>query len=364
MQKQLAQIPGETSVQFLDEGAANVVYFIHVPADAKKPPEEQLDSLLDGDVPMLDASITSTPSTSYLKEPTNPFKGKLLRLRKMIPSTIPPEVCFARFEEYIKPLFPKEDLVEQELVRLPPHLTSSCNSLLQIMEKTGKRKEKRHNVYHFENDEFGLLITDMTPTIDGEIMISFKPKWLAQSPSAPKKAVRCRTCALKKMRDFERLSRGKKPEAGGFCPLDLMSSDESVVEQVTDLIAPHQPKWLQQRILRFLLDSPILPLMKRLQQKFDNQGIFQMDEITPEFLTAMTLRDCSLFIKIPPPGAGQIEARLGDLDLKQPTGDKLKYWKEIEAQLIREGWYEKPLTELFGKYAPEYPAEGGSCLFE
>jgi inositol-pentakisphosphate 2-kinase len=32
-----------------------------------------------------------------------------------------------------------------------------------------------------------------------------------------------------------------------------------------------------------------------------------------------------------------IEARLGDLDFKQP--EKLGRWKDVERQLIDEGWY-------------------------
>lgn len=49
----------------------------------------------------------------------------------------------------------------------------------------------------------------------------------------------------------------------------------------------------------------------------------------------MTLRDCTLFVRAGEDGV--IEARLGDLDFKQP--EKLKRWKEAERQLIDEGWY-------------------------
>lgn len=34
-----------------------------------------------------------------------------------------------------------------------------------------------------------------------------------------------------------------------------------------------------------------------------------------------------------------IEARLGDLDLKSPDGDKMQYWRDTEMSLITEGWY-------------------------
>ncbi len=38
-------------------------------------------------------------------------------------------------------------------------------------------------------------------------------------------------------------------------------------------------------------------------------------------------------------GKGTIEARLGDLDLKSPTGIKVEYWRNLEEQLIDGGWY-------------------------
>jgi len=52
---------------------------------------------------------------------------------------------------------------------------------------------------------------------------------------------------------------------------------------------------------------------------------------------AMTLRDCTLFMKIPRDGEGEIGMRLGDLDLK--SASKIPYWKSLERQLIDEGWY-------------------------
>lgn len=34
-----------------------------------------------------------------------------------------------------------------------------------------------------------------------------------------------------------------------------------------------------------------------------------------------------------------IEARLGDLDLKTSSGKKAEYWRSLEKRLIDEGWY-------------------------
>ena len=38
-------------------------------------------------------------------------------------------------------------------------------------------------------------------------------------------------------------------------------------------------------------------------------------------------------------GGRKIEARLGDLDLKTSSGKKAEYWRNLERQLIDEGWY-------------------------
>lgn len=50
------------------------------------------------------------------------------------------------------------------------------------------------------------------------------------------------------------------------------------------------------------------------------------------------MADCEV-PKIPVNGGGEIEARLGDLDLKSGMGGKEEYWKGLERGLIDEGWY-------------------------
>lgn len=57
----------------------------------------------------------------------------------------------------------------------------------------------------------------------------------------------------------------------------------------------------------------------------------------------MTLRDCTVFLRFSADGdwsgdEGEVEARLGDLDLKSP--DKAGYWEETERGLVEGGWYE------------------------
>lgn len=58
----------------------------------------------------------------------------------------------------------------------------------------------------------------------------------------------------------------------------------------------------------------------------------------------MTLRDCSVYVRLPLDENEEIEARIGDLDVKSP--DKGEKWKEQERELIEGGWYrgQEPLT--------------------
>lgn len=78
----------------------------------------------------------------------------------------------------------------------------------------------------------------------------------------------------------------------------------------------------------------------------DPNGILKANVISSDLLAAMTLRDCTLYLKV---GQSSIDARLGDLDLKTGKG-KAEYWRDLERRLIDEGWYtatenEKPVGQ-------------------
>jgi inositol-pentakisphosphate 2-kinase len=68
----------------------------------------------------------------------------------------------------------------------------------------------------------------------------------------------------------------------------------------------------------------------------DPRGVRRISTLVQEsdLCKAMTLRDCTLFLKRSGKG---VDARLGDLDLKQP--ERLSRWKSTEESLITEGWY-------------------------
>ena len=297
----IPEVPPQGSLQYLAEGAANIVYRLIIPPSS----------------PSIAAEIT--PEEEHDSEPTTPppseidalrydpiFKGKLLRLRKGLASTVSNEESFKRFQDGIRPLFPAENLVEQALLRLPSRLIADCNWQLHEDERSGSRPRKRCGVYLAEDEPYGTLITDMSPDRDaGEVLVEFKPKWLAQSASAPPGSTRCRTCALRHMKASQQ-RRGIEDASTSFCPLDLVSRDRSRVERaVTAICLPlekSEPQMYKQgirsRLVDFLYDNPILQRLEQLQLELDKVGILEADVTSRDFLTAMTLRDCTMFIKV------------------------------------------------------------------
>jgi inositol-pentakisphosphate 2-kinase len=85
--------------------------------------------------------------------------------------------------------------------------------------------------------------------------------------------------------------------------------------------------------------SPLLAQLKRLQVDLDKNGVFASNPEDKDFLTAMTLRDCSVFlhISLKTNSATPITARISDLDLKSPT--RVEHWRTIERSLVDGGWY-------------------------
>lgn len=130
-------------------------------------------------------------------------------------------------------------------------------------------------------------------------------------------------------------------------------------------------------LTNFFRTSPIIPLMKQLQSRFGSRGVFtsatlqlmgENDTLPSEeelrragmatgekyesivadeddIWTAMTLRDCSLFLKVwvrKRRGRGmeaKIDCKVGDLDLKGGEGGRAVYWRDVERRLRMGEWY-------------------------
>ena len=311
---------------YLAEGAANVVYRIR---------SLPLDPSTSADLSFESYGPNTPPPTELEPLHMDPrLEGNLVRLRKNTSSTTPVAESQNHFENVIKPLFPSENLVQQTLFQPSKNLLKDCNARLREMEFNGARPPKRHNFYLAEDDMYGMLVTDMSCNDDSSKFFEFKPKWLTQSPSAPPESKRCRTCALRAMK------RGSKP---GLCPLNLMDKDRITIAVCRIMGLDHHrlqvysgsDRDMLGRIRDFLLKDPLLRRLRQLQMDKDPKGVLKANIISQDLLAAMTLRDCTLYLKVSP---SSIDARLGDLDLKTGKG-KAEYWRGLEKQLIEGGWY-------------------------
>jgi inositol-pentakisphosphate 2-kinase len=278
-------------IKYLNEGGANFVFSI-LPAGSELP---------------------------------KPLRNRLLRLRKDLPHVQATTEQVSSFNGNFRTLFPPDCLVQPELVRLNGNITAVLNKALDTLNRPSRRRED----WLPEDEQFGLLVTDMMPAA-GKAMLEMKPKWLLQSPSAPSNAKRCRTCALR----AQRAADGKRTatDAQESCPFDLVS------EKVEDRRRAASNITREPALADFLVEGaqPLFAILRDQQRFLDPRGVLRVtgaDGIY-DLCRAMTLRDCTLFVR---GGVAGIEARLGDLDFKQP--EKLGRWKDVERKLIDDGWY-------------------------
>jgi inositol-pentakisphosphate 2-kinase len=286
------------TLEYLAEGTANVVYRIVAPPPS---PSTAADLNFESDGSSHDVPLPSEIPALRL-DPR--LEGRLVRLRKDLPSTVPVIESQTYLENLIVPLFTSRFnrgfLVQQILFRPSRDLIRECNAKLREMEAEGSRSRKRHYVYLVEDEDYGTLVTDMSAgTDDYYACVEFKPKWLAQSPSAPAGSKRCRTCALWAMK-----STTEENSKSSFCPLNLISGDKVKVTKAVSIITstPKHSDTLTEparaALVDFLYNSPLLNLLKKLQIEKDPLGVLRADLLDQDFLTAMTLRDCTLFLKV------------------------------------------------------------------
>lgn len=103
---------------------------------------------------------------------------------------------------------------------------------------------------------------------------------------------------------------------------------------------------------KWLRGNKLLPHLHNAQVFNDRNGVLEPKDQFKLGL-AMTLRDCTCYVRLSRRGSGteEVEARLGDLDLKDQT-TKLDYWKKMELELRDKRYY-------FGK---EEPQQKTDCL--
>ncbi|RAL16125.1 inositol-pentakisphosphate 2-kinase [Aspergillus homomorphus CBS 101889] len=324
----MLELPAGAHLIYLAEGGANVIYRILVSSGNSTGQNHK-------DMPVTVSSGPASDATDGYSIPVG-LKGKLLRLRKETSSGIPYQEIARNFDRCIRPLFKPEELVDQELVCLPRGLIQLCNEQLLAAERSGQRPKRRQGVYLSAAEPFGLLITDMTTFgSPGTTLSELKPKWLVQSPSAPASSRRCRTCALRDMKNHKARKIGNAEETS-FCPLDLVTDRFENVLRATKFIKGCKDP---ARLAKVLYRNSTMQRLLTHQKSMRDVGLHGPSATSIEKSLGMTLRDCTMFIRIPKDETGRIEVRLGDLDLKTGAGGKAKYWLDLEHRLIDEGWY-------------------------
>lgn len=261
------------------------------------------------------------------------------------------------YHSVIKPVL-NDHTVHQELVILrKSSIISECNKLLQSINH--QRKEKFRGSFVGQSD-WGLLLEDMRPegkvishsrstkliNPDPEecVLIEFKPKWLCQSPSAPKHAIRCRQCAM----EFQNFIRDPAPNKGlpedKPCPLALGSKAPSQVSSPFR-IAPQLAHEANSRehfieVLRNTANHKAITDLRAQQIILDRDGPLNATQSDLRFVLAMTLRDCTCFVQISRrPGSNEpLRLRLGDFDWKDPKV-KFERWRSAEEDLVKGGFY-------------------------
>lgn len=264
----------------------------------------------------------------------------------------------------IKPLFEQEDLVQHQLVRLGGEaIVSRLNDVLEKEDATRRADFRGSRV---AMAEYGMLVEDMrqskspslsflilpllTITTTGnpnDLTFEFKPKWLAQSPNAPSSATRCRNCAREASKYHTNPT--KRRPASILCPLDFLicSANPPILTKILTHLSslytppPPQPPPSHQhtRLSHWLQTNAVLPRLRTAQLTNDARGPLNADAHDARFQLAMTLRDCTCFVRIPADASAPVEAKLADLD-KKNWAAKLGYWQATERRLIEGGYYE------------------------
>ncbi|TDZ68198.1 Inositol-pentakisphosphate 2-kinase [Colletotrichum trifolii] len=96
-------------------------------------------------------------------------------------------------------------------------------------------------------------------------------------------------------------------------------------------------------LYNILKEKPTLVRLRDVQMLLDKKGPLEASRTDDKFCMAMTLRDCSLFVRYREDSQGRVdaktlEAKLADLDKKNAAW-KFDEWVKKERDLIEGGWY-------------------------
>ncbi|GAW11142.1 hypothetical protein ANO14919_004840 [Xylariales sp. No.14919] len=263
------------------------------------------------------------------KDPTAPkgrFEGTLLRVPKATLGVTPCDYKTLQdfHESQVEDRVGRQHLVPQFLIRISA-------------EVAGILHKKRNKTDESEiRAGYAMLIQDMSVS-PGYSVLEFKPKWLAQSPIAPSDSRRCRTCAREAFRNNQKHAKGEAVTMP-LCPLGLVHENPAVVVGTVKRLAPEWTELDQKRLSDAFERSGILKKLRELQTKGDPDRALLDNPSDPGFGLAMTLRDCSCYVRMPTDVNIGVEIKLADVD-KKNWEEKQTYWQESHWNLVNNGWY-------------------------
>ncbi|KAI0902236.1 hypothetical protein F4806DRAFT_490708 [Annulohypoxylon nitens] len=288
------------------------------------------------------------------KVPTGFFRGTLLRVPKATPDVVPCDYeTLQDFQEkFVDVHVGREYIVPQILVSISQATATALNK-----KRDGAEKIKGDKCLILPG--LAMLVEDMGPSPDYKTL-EFKPKWLAQSPMAPKDATRCRTCAREALRIGKLRKKGIR-EPAPVCPLGLLHENPAVVMSTLERLAP---SWTEQDLMRLakaFRKSGVLERLRDLQEEGDTGDALFTRPFDARFGLSMTLRDCSCFVRVPIDPDKPVTIKLADVD-KKNWRQKQSYWQRRHNDLVDDGWYheaEKPPVETACVLRLDYCLERG-----
>ncbi|KAF2469319.1 uncharacterized protein BDR25DRAFT_183659, partial [Lindgomyces ingoldianus] len=357
-----SELDNSVTVRYLAEGAANVVFSL-IPYDQYAPSSNELPF------------VFCAPGT-YTVCPRSDLISKVLRVSKKGEKLLSCDIIKQGFENQIRPHFQNgfdQHLMNHDLISLDILALTELDIMLarQSQHNTGSRSLPQRNgiTSRILSPHYGILLPNLSSIPNQSFTIEIKPKWLAQSPTAPKHSYRCRTCAMRAMVRYKQNKTGKEYD---ICPLHLVSGNVKYIKRFVHgkyleaayswpepvLAAPDEDE-LVDTMTDYLATGPghaLLQHLKHLQVSNDPNGVLKLDktgdsaqrsDIISQLRLAMTLRDCSLFVSARlgptlsiekrPRIVLSVDSKLGDLDFK--SVEKVDDWDKKEMELIHGGWY-------------------------
>ncbi|KAJ8131711.1 hypothetical protein O1611_g1913 [Lasiodiplodia mahajangana] len=254
------------------------------------------------------------------------FEGTLLRVPKATPGVTPCDYNTLQdfHENQVEEHVGRQHLVPQVLI----HISDEVAEILHKRRNKADESEIRAG--------YAMLIQDMSAS-PGYSVLEFKPKWLAQSPIASSGAKRCRTCAREAFRNHQKQAEGHAVSVP-ICPLGLVHENPEVVMDTIRRLAPEWTEQSHKRLSDAFDKSGILEKLRELQTRGDPDRALLDDPSDSDFGLAMTLRDCSCYVRMPDDVNQDLEIKLADVD-KKNWEEKQTYWRETHWNLVDNGWY-------------------------